>query len=140
MGTTPIENLLDSASVRELRRLFDESPDAVVTLGDADGRLRWVSGRGSLEGFGRDPSEVTGANRFDFIHPEDRARARGLHRRALDGETVRYVVRARAADGRWLTAATVAWREEVDDEPVVVAVTTPLGESDRPTRSDDVHP
>lgn len=140
MGTTPLENLLGSASVRELRRLFDESPDAVVTLGAADGRLRWASGRGALEGFGHEASEVTGTNRFDFIHPEDRARARRLHRRALDGETVRYVVRARTGDGRWLTAATVAWREEADDEPVVVAVTTPLGEPESRVHSPEPRP
>lgn len=135
-----IEKVLDSAAVRELRRLFDESPEAVVTVGDADGRLWWASRPGSLEGFGREPSSLIGANRFDFVHPDDRSEARRVHRRALDGETVRCVVRARAADGRWLSAATVAWREETDDEPVVVAVTTPLGEPDAPTHPDEPHP
>lgn len=140
MGSMRIEDVLGTSSVRELRRLFEESPEAVVTIGDADGQLWWASRPGSLEGFGREPSAFIGANRFDFLHPEDRERARRLHGRALDGETVRYVVRARAADGRWLAVATVAWREDAAAEPVVVAVTTPLGEPDGPTRSDDVHP
>lgn len=140
MRITRIEEVLDTASVRELRRLFDDSPDAVVTLGDADGRLWWASRPGSLEGFGREPSAVIGASRFDFVHPEDRARVRRLHGRALEGETVRYVVRARAADGRWVKAATVAWTEELDAAPVVVAVTTRTGEAEGPTGSDELAP
>lgn len=140
MRITRIEEVLNTASVRELRRLFDESPHAVVTFGDADGHLWWVSRPGSLEGFGREPSAVVGANRFDFVHPEDRARARRQHVRALDGETVRYVVRARAGDGRWVKVATVAWREELDAQPIVLAVTTRLEEADGPTGSDDWFP
>lgn len=125
-GFGRLDDVLNSASVRELRRLFDESPDAVVTLGDVDGRLLWASRPGSLEGFGRDPSTFVGRDRFDFVHPEDRGQARRMYGRAADGETVRYVSRAHAADGRWVTVATVAWGEDIRGERVVVTITTPV--------------
>lgn len=124
VGIKRLEDVLDSASVRELRRLFDDSPDGIVTLGDVDGRLLWASRPGSLERFGREPSSFVGRDRFDYVHPEDRAQARRMYGRAVDGETVRYVSRARAADGEWVTTATVAWGEHVDGERVVVAITT----------------
>ncbi len=126
VGIERLEDVLDSASVRELRRLFDDSPDAVVTLGDEAGRLLWASRPGSLEKYGREPSSFLGRDRFDYIHPEDRAQARRMYGRAADGETVRYVSRARAASGAWVTTATAAWSEDIDGERIVVAITTPV--------------
>lgn len=123
-----IEDVLDTATVRELRRLFDDRPDAIVTLGDPDGRLWWASRPGSLERFGREPSTFIGRDRFDYVHPEDRAHARRTYRKAAAGETVRYVSRARAADGEWVNTATVAWGEDVDAQRLVIAITTPLEE------------
>ncbi len=122
-GVDRIEDVLGMASVREVRRLLEEMPDAVVTVGDPDGRIRWVSRRGTQASFGRDPSEITGQNRFDYVHPDDRARARRAHGRAATGDTVQYAFRAEAADGTWVPAVTVAWSEMVDRDRVVVSIT-----------------
>lgn len=122
-GNDPIEDVVSTASVREVRRLLEGMPDAVVTVGDPDGRIRWVSRPGTQESFGRDPSEIIGRSRFDYVHPDDRARARRAHARAAAGETVRYAFRGRTAGGTWVPAMTVAWSETVDRAALVVSIT-----------------
>lgn len=133
-GIDRLEDVLDTAAIREVRRLFADSPHAVVTLGDAEGRLWWASRPGSLDTFGRDPSSFLGSDRFDFVHPDDQATSRRMYARAVNGETVRYVSRARAADGRWVTAATVAWSEPWEGSRVVVAITTPTAPLTPPSK------
>ncbi len=130
MDETPLDDVLDDAVVRRVREALADRPDAIVTLGDPQGRLRWASAPGSEGMFGRTPPEVEGHNRWDYIHPDDVARARRGYARALEGETVRYTIRGRAADGSWVTVTSVAWAVSSPWGPAVLAITTAEGDED----------
>ena len=74
----------------------------VVTLSDADGRVRF-EGPNTQRLFGWKPEEVVGADFIDRIHPDDRQRARELTARLLEapGAPATCEMRLRCGDGRY---------------------------------------
>lgn len=124
VGDDQLTDVLDEASVRRIRDLLQDRDDAIVTIADPDGHFLWVSEPGSLGMFGRRPDEVDGT-RFDYMHPEDRSRARHQQRLAMHGATVRYTVRGMAADGGWRTVTSVAWTVGGPWGTAIVVITTP---------------
>lgn len=87
MGTEAIDEVLDIASVRQVRSLLAGSPDAVVLIGDAEGTVPWASRPGTAED-GREPSSLIGTQVFGYVHPDDRDWVRNRYARAASGETV----------------------------------------------------
>ena len=130
MADTPLDDVLDDEVVRRVREVLADRPDAIVTLGDAQGRLRWASAPGTQGMFGRTPPQVEGHSRWDFVHPDDVARARRGFARALEGDTVSYTIRARADDGSWVAVTSVAWAVASPWGLAVLAITTAEGEED----------
>ena len=124
MGDEQLEDVLDEGSVRRIRDLLQDRDDAIVTIADPDGHFLWVSAPGSLGVFGRRPEEVSGT-RFDYTHPEDRARLRRQLRLAMLVDTARYTVRGAAADGDWRTVTSVTWAVEGPWGTALVSITTP---------------
>lgn len=123
MGTERIDEVLDIASVRQVRRLLADSPDAMVALVDPEGTVLWAS-RPTAAAGGRDPSSIVGTNSYDYVHPDDRDRLHRTYARAARGETVQCIYRARGPDGEWAMASTVAWGEPGDSGPVVVTISS----------------
>ena len=124
MGERPLDELLDDAVVRRVRQLVADRQDVIVTLGDEAGRFRWASEPGSRHLFGRTPADVEGHTRFDYVHPDDEARVRRQHARALQGETVSYTIRARAADDGWVAITSVAWAVRAPWGQAILTITT----------------
>lgn len=123
MGIDRIDEVLDIASVRQVRRLLADSPDAMVALVDPEGTVLWASRPTASEG-GRDASSIVGTNSYDYVHPDDRDRLRRTYARAARGETVQCIYRARGHGGEWAMASTVAWGEPGDSGPVVVTISS----------------
>lgn len=123
MGFDRIDEVLDLASVRQVRRLLADSPDAMVALVDTEGTVLWASRPGGSEG-GRESSSIVGANSYDYVHPDDREHLRRTYARAASGETVQCTYRARAPGGQWAMASTVAWGEPGESGPVVVTISS----------------
>lgn len=123
MGCDRIDEVLEIASVRQVRRLLADSPDAMVALIDTEGTVLWVSRPGGATG-GHEPSSLVGANSYDFVHPDDHERLRRTYARAASGETVHCIYRARASGGQWAMASTVAWSEPGESGPVVVTISS----------------
>lgn len=124
MGETPLDDLLSDAVVARVRAAVADRPDAIVTLGDADGHFLWLSEAGSQGMFGRTPEQVRGHTRWDYVHPDDVPRARRGYARALEGETVRYSMRGRGVDDSWLMVTSVAWAVTTPWGTAVLAITT----------------
>ena len=129
--STSLQDLLDADAVRRVRTMLAERPDAIVALGDRHGRFLWVSEPGSKGMFGRGPVEVTGHSRWDYVHPHDVARAQSGYARALRGESVRYPVRGRAADGSWVACASTAWSVTTPWGPAVLTITVAAHDEDQ---------
>lgn len=123
MGIEPIDEVLDIASVHQVRALLADSPEAMVVLCDVEGKVLWASRPGTVE-VGRDPSSLLGTTAFDYVHPDDQHHVRRMHARAAAGETVHYTCRASRADGVWVVASTVAWGEPGESGPIVVTISS----------------
>ena len=124
VAESALTDMLGIDAVRRVRALLAERPDAVVILGDTDGRLLWASAPGSEGLFGRRPESFQGDTRFDYVHPDDVGRARRAFARALEGETVRYQVRALTAGGAWRRVTSVTWCVDGPRGRGVVTITT----------------
>lgn len=86
----------------ELFRLMIENSSDVITVLDPDGTVRY--GSPSLERvLGYAPDELIGRNLFDYIHPEDRAKAHGVLLEGLSqrGKPVAFDIRLRHKNGSW---------------------------------------
>lgn len=129
MGIEPIGQLLDIASIRQVRTLLADSPDAMILIGDAEGTVLWAS-RPGTDDAGREPSSLIGRPVFDYVHPDDREHVRRTWARAASGETVQYTYRASSMAGGWGTATTVAWGEPGQSGPVVVTISSAIGTKD----------
>ncbi len=130
MGVEPIDQMLDSSSVRQVRTLLADTPDAMVALLDGEGTILWASRPGTSEG-GHEPSSLVGTNSDDYVHPEDRDSLRRAYARAASGETVQCTYRARRPDGDWGLSTTVAWGEDGASGPVVVTISSAARSSSR---------
>lgn len=121
-----LDQILEMPDIRRVQEMLADRRDAVVTVGDVEGRLLWASEAGSTDLFGRIPATFTGHNRFDYVHPDDVEHARRGFERAAARETVEYVIRARTAEDEWKWISTVAWGVEGPQGRVVVAITVPV--------------
>ena len=124
MSDSALTDMLATDAVRRVRAVLAERPDAIVTLGDTAGHLLWASAPGTEGLFGRAPESIQGNTRFDYVHPDDVGRARRAFTRALEGETVRYQLRARTADGAWRHVTSVSWCVDGPWGQGVVTITT----------------
>lgn len=92
---------------RRLRSMLDGGWD-VVALVDRAGSLTWVS-QSVEEVLGRDPEALLGTKMSDYVHPADLPVLNKALRDAVvsRGEPLRFVARARHADGgyRWLESS-----------------------------------
>jgi diguanylate cyclase (GGDEF)-like protein/PAS domain S-box-containing protein len=86
---------------RRFRQLVQNSYD-VVTINQPDGTITYMSG-GSQRMFGRAPQQRTGANIFELLHADDRARVEGYFADVIadPSRTVLWRARFRHADGTW---------------------------------------
>jgi diguanylate cyclase (GGDEF)-like protein/PAS domain S-box-containing protein len=86
---------------RRFRQLVQNSYD-VVTINAPDGTITYMSG-GSQRMFGRAPSQRTGGNIFELLHPDDQPRVEGYFAEVIadPSKTVLWQSRFRHADGSW---------------------------------------
>ncbi|HBZ68544.1 MAG TPA: hypothetical protein DEP35_01820 [Deltaproteobacteria bacterium] len=98
------EALRDSET--RFRALIENCMDVVVVL-DAEGRITYRSPSVVLLGY--QPQELLGRVIFDYVHPDDRLRARQSFARAFQGDVIglREECRFRHKDGSWRTFETV---------------------------------
>lgn len=104
-----------------LSRLMVEHSDDIVTIRDADGRIRYTN-PSFQRVMGYKQEEMIGETGFDLIHPEDRANVLS----ALDEfvkapgarDSIQY--RARHANGSWVSLEVVAYN--LLDHPVIQGV------------------
>ena len=105
----------------ERYRLLAENSSDFVALHDIDGRYRYVSPSARTV-VGYDPSELEGADPFEYVHPEDlgvvRERLRAIVNGEADGSTT---YRFRHGDGHYVWLETVAdMRDDgVEDAPLL---------------------
>ena len=98
-------------------RLMVENSDDILTIRDADGRIRYTS-PAMQRVMGYTQEEMVGSTGFDLIHPEDRDNVlRALHefmRAPGKRDSIQY--RARHADGGWVSLEVVAYNLLDDPE------------------------
>lgn len=88
------------ASELRYRTLVETSPDAII-VSDLEGKVTAANKRAAEMNGAADPSQLMGADVYDFIVPEDRARAAENARKALYGHPVQAVeYRMLRRDGR----------------------------------------
>jgi diguanylate cyclase (GGDEF)-like protein/PAS domain S-box-containing protein len=88
----------------ERYRLLAENASDVVTRGDNDGILRWVS-PSVTELLGWQPEDLIGRRSFDLIHPDDLGHAIARNKEVVGGSPVSNLrLRFQCADGsyRWI--------------------------------------
>lgn len=83
-----------------LRPLIEHAADLVLRL-DLDSYVLYAS-PASRSMLGYEPDELREQVGFDFVHPEDLARARVLYDALRRGEEVEYTGRIRGKDGRYV--------------------------------------
>jgi diguanylate cyclase (GGDEF)-like protein/PAS domain S-box-containing protein len=103
IDTTSRLQVTDSPAGSEdrFRALIEKSPEA-ITLLSADGTVLYVSPSTSrMTGYECD--ELVGRSGFDFLHPDDLARAKDLHADLLQkpGRHIKAEVRLHHKDGSW---------------------------------------
>lgn len=98
-------------------RLMVENSDDILTIRDADGRIRYTS-PAMQRVMGYTQEEMVGSTGFDLIHPEDRDNVlRALHEfMKAPGKRDSIQYRARHADGGWVSLEVVAYNLLDDPE------------------------
>jgi PAS domain S-box-containing protein len=101
-----------------LSRLVVENSDDILTIRDADGRIRYTS-PSFHRIMGYKQEEMVGETGFDLIHPEDRANVLAALDEFMKTPGVRDSIqyRARHANGSWVSLDVVAYN--MLDHPVV---------------------
>ena len=99
--------------VRELQdsfRILVENSDTILTIRDADGRIRYTN-PSFHRILGYDQKEVVGSTCFDLLHPEDREHTLNSLNELMKTPGGRGVVqcRARHATGSWLVFEIAAY-------------------------------
>jgi PAS domain S-box-containing protein len=99
-------------------RLLVENSDDILTVRDADGRIRYTN-PSFYRHLGYRQEEVVGSTCFDLLHPEDRAGVLAALEELKKSPGARGSVRCRAlhADGSWGTYEIVA--HNMLDHPVL---------------------
>ena len=92
----------------KFRALIENATDLVAVIG-ADAAISYISPSLTRLG-GYLPDEVIGRNYFEFVHPEDLERARGVLGGILarPGDIEKTETRFRHKDGRWVTLEVMA--------------------------------
>jgi PAS domain S-box-containing protein len=106
------------ASETRFRALIENSTD-LIAIFEADGRLTYAS-PSAQRILGYEPGTIQRQNVFDYMHPDDAARARRSFGRAAasrDTTKLREVFRFRHVDGSWRTFEAVA--SNLLDDPAV---------------------
>ena len=90
-------------------RLLIHNISEIVSLIDRDGVVRFVSPQIERV-LGISPSEATNHDVFDFVHPEERPRARQEYAQTVrePGEAVPSILRFRDVAGRWVPFEIIA--------------------------------
>lgn len=98
-------------------RLMVENSDDILTIREADGRIRYTS-PAMQRVMGYTQEEMVGSTGFDLIHPEDRDNVlRTLHEfMKTPGKRDSIQYRARHADGSWVSLEVVAYNLLDDPE------------------------
>lgn len=91
-------------------RLLVENSDDILTIRDADGRIRYTS-PSFHRVLGYTQEEIVGTTGFDLLHPEDRANVLGAMEEFMKNpggrDSIQY--RARHANGAWVSLEVVAY-------------------------------
>lgn len=92
---------IEHETLRRFQAVIEHSFDAVALV-DADGVIRYASPSATRIG-GFTPEELGGRNAFEFIHPDDVGRVRGLLDQLLQnpGGNLTATYRSRHKDGSW---------------------------------------
>src|SRR5215472_3389266 len=112
-----------SASEKHLKTVL-ESISEIVVLIDAEGKI--VSINPQVERvLGLTVKEVQGRDIFEFIHPDDRERARAEYSKTVQepGEGVPSVLRVKNQDGRWIPFEIIASNQLRDPDIASVIFT-----------------
>lgn len=117
------ERVRAEATVRESERKFRaliENALDFITVIDAEGIIRFQSP--SIRTIEMDPEAMVGANCFDFVHPEDRRRAREIFAATIQapGKTASLQLRMRHGDGSWRLVEAIA--QNLLDDPGINGV------------------
>jgi PAS domain S-box-containing protein len=99
---------LTSASERKFRLLVQNISE-IVALVDGEGIVQFISPQAERV-LGVSAADMIGRDVFDFVHPEDRARAREEYTKTIGkgGEGVPSVLRFRDSTGKWLPLEIIA--------------------------------
>ena len=99
-------------------RLMVENSHDILTIRDADGRLRYAN-PSYYRLLGYKPEEVVGSTCFDLIHPEDRDRVLAALARFMKSPGTYGSIRCRVrhADGSWIPFELTAYN--MLDHPVI---------------------
>jgi two-component system cell cycle sensor histidine kinase/response regulator CckA len=95
------------------RALFQHTKDGIAEI-DSRGNVRFMS-PSFQKSLASDPGQAIGRNVFDWVHPDDLARARSLLRRLMKRGFVQAELRYRSADGGWRWTETTATTFRVRD-------------------------
>jgi two-component system, cell cycle sensor histidine kinase and response regulator CckA len=112
-----------TASEKQMRSLV-ESISEIVLLIDAEGIITFISPQVERV-LGYPVHEVKGRNIFDFIHPDDRERARAEYSKTLmsPGEGVPSTLRVITLAGEWVPFEIIAINQLNDPEVAAVVFT-----------------
>ena len=135
-GERRFVGVIRDVTERERHRAFVERSNDVVAALDADGTFQYVSP--SVESIlGFEPAELSGADAFEYVHPDDRERVLDAFRRSIAGEienpTTEY--RLRRADGDYLWVESVG-SDRLDDRGIGGYVINTRDVSDRKRREE----
>jgi PAS domain S-box-containing protein len=116
-----ISQIVDISEVVRLQnqyRLVAENVSDVVSVGDNEGRVRWVS-PSVTAATGWSPQELVGTPFRDLVHPEDQTAVRNVQDALLEGMAQQLEVRLRTkAEGyRWMS---IRIRPHIDESGTVV--------------------
>ena len=101
-----IRQVLDVTELVRLQnqyRLIAENISDVVSVGDNDGIIRWLSPSVTAS-IGWRPEDLVGVPFRDLVHPEDQATVREVQGALLEGQSQQFELRLRTASGdyRWM--------------------------------------
>lgn len=126
---TDVEDLLGDATINRLHELVGDRTDAIVAVATPEAEMVWASAPGSAELFGRQQADFERRSQFEFIHPDDHDLFRWNLELATRGQTVRYVLRAAAADGTWVRLSSIAWAVRTAEGQRIVSIAVPADEA-----------
>jgi len=97
-----------TANERKFRLLLQNISE-IVALVDGQGNVQFMSPQADRV-LGTPAGEFMGRNVFDFVHPDERARAREEYQRTVQepGENIPSILRLKDAEGKWVPFEVIA--------------------------------